>query len=92
MLMRTVDGGETWANIGVPTGEFVADVWFPTTAVGYALDSAGGLFRTENDGGSWSILDPGVDVFPNGVFAPDASTVYLIGPRGVLRSSDSGET
>ena len=92
VLMRTVDGGETWADIGVPTSGTLIDVWFPTTEVGYALDGGGGLFRTENDGGSWSILDTGADVFPRGIFAPDTSTVYLIGPRGALRSTDSGET
>ena len=91
-LSRTEDGGETWANVGVATSQDVLDAWFPTTAVGYAIDINGGLFRTENSAGSWSILETGADGAPNGVFAPDASHVFLIGPRGVLRSSDSGET
>ena len=91
-LARTVDGGETWATVGVPTAATVRDVWFATETFGYALDFAGGFFRTENGGGSWSILDTGADQSPNGVFAPDDSNVYLIGPRGVLRSSDGGES
>jgi photosystem II stability/assembly factor-like uncharacterized protein len=91
-VIRTTDGGETWANVGVPTGTSLADLWFPTASVGYALDFAGGLFRTENGGGSWSILDTGAKRVPSGVFAPDGSHVYLIGPRGVLRSNDGGET
>lgn len=91
-LARTVDGGETWANVGVPTSADVSDVWFPNAEDGYALDFNGGLFRTENGTGSWSILDTGADERPNGVFAPDGSHVFLIGPRGVLRSNDGGET
>jgi photosystem II stability/assembly factor-like uncharacterized protein len=91
-VIRTTDGGESWANVGVPTGTSLTDLWFATTSVGYALDFTGGLFRTENGGGSWSILDTGTNRAPNGVFAADASHVYLIGPRGVLRSDDGGET
>ena len=93
VLMRTVDGGETWVNIGVPTGYVVQDFWFPTAELGYAIDQGGGLFRTDNAGASWSILDPGENIFAHGVFAPDASTVYLIGgTRGAQRSTDGGET
>jgi photosystem II stability/assembly factor-like uncharacterized protein len=90
-LVRTIDGGESWADVGVPTASSLSDVWFPTASVGYALDGEGGLFRTENGGGSWSILDTGA-ANPVGVFAPDASHVYVIGLRGVVRSSDGGET
>ncbi len=91
-LARTTNGGETWTNVGVPTGDDVVDIWFPTASDGYALDLTGGLFRTTNGGGSWSILETGADDAPSGVYAPDATHVFLIGPRGVLRSNDSGET
>lgn len=90
-LVRTVDGGESWVDVGVPTASGLRDAWFPTASVGYALDTDGGLFRTENGGGSWSILDSGA-ANPVGVYAPDASHVYVIGLRGVVRSNDSGET
>lgn len=90
-LARTIDGGESWVDVGVPTASSLRDVWFPTASVGYALDTDGGLFRTENGGGSWSILDTGAAA-PVGVYAPDASHVFVIGLRGVLRSNDGGET
>ena len=41
-LARTVDGGETWASVGVPTEQAVLDVWFPTAELGYAIDDGGG--------------------------------------------------
>ena len=89
-LVLTVDGGETWTNIGVPTGADVRDAWFVNQELGYALDTGGGLFRTENGGTSWSILETGANTPPVALFAPDAATVFLIGPRGVRRSNDSG--
>ena len=89
-LVRTIDGGETWTNIGVPTGADVRDAWFVNQELGYALDVDGGLFRTENGGTSWSILETDADAAPVAVFAPDPANVFLIGPRGVLRSNDSG--
>ncbi len=91
-LARTVDGGDTWNNVGVATSGGVVDAWFPNASVGYAFDDLGGLFRTNNGGSTWSILETGTDTLPQGIFAPDADRVFLIGPRGVLRSTDGGET
>jgi photosystem II stability/assembly factor-like uncharacterized protein len=91
-LARTTDGGETWGEIGLPTDQSLLDVWFATADVGYAVDNGGALFRTENAGASWSILDTGTTQAASGVYAPDATSVFLVGPRGVLRSDDSGET
>ena len=91
-IAATRDGGETWALIGVPTREEVRDVSFSADNLGYVLDAAGGVFRTTNGGGRWSILDVGVTDPPLAVYAPNAQTVLLIGPRGVLRSTDGGET
>jgi photosystem II stability/assembly factor-like uncharacterized protein len=91
-LARTEDGGETWVNVGVPTGGDVRDVSFPQASLGYALDSGGGVFRTENGGQSWSVLDAEAAEPPLAIHSPDGSIVLLIGPRGMLRSTDGGET
>jgi photosystem II stability/assembly factor-like uncharacterized protein len=91
-LAKTVDGGKTWTRGNVSTSEDVLDVAFPTALVGYALDVSGGLFRTNDGGATWKTLDTGTTARPFAVAAPSTSTVILVGPTGLRRSTDSGVT
>jgi photosystem II stability/assembly factor-like uncharacterized protein len=91
-LAKTVDGGKTWTRGNVSTSEDVIDVAFPTAQVGYALDSAGGLFRTNDGGATWKTLDTGTTARPSQIAAPSTTTVILVGPTGMRRSTDSGES
>jgi photosystem II stability/assembly factor-like uncharacterized protein len=91
-LAKTTDGGQTWQRGNVATSEGVADVSFPTADVGYALDAAGGLFRTSTGGATWRTLDTGTTARPSALLAPGTSSVLLVGPTGVRRSTDEGGT
>lgn len=91
-LAKTVDGGKTWTRGNVSTSEDVRDVAFPTAQVGYALDIAGGLFRTNDGGATWKTLDTGTTARPEAVAAPSTSTVILVGPTGLRRSTDAGDS
>lgn len=90
VLGRTVDGGRTWTRGDVATSQDVVDASFPTAVDGYALDSAGGVFNTNDGGQSWKTLDTGSTARANAVYAPTPSVVMVIGPTGVRRSTDSG--
>jgi photosystem II stability/assembly factor-like uncharacterized protein len=92
-LAQTADGGRTWRTGGnVPTPADLLDVSFPTATDGYALDVDGGLFHTTSGGTAWESLGTGSTRRPRAVLAPDASTVLVVGPRGVRRSVDAGRT
>jgi photosystem II stability/assembly factor-like uncharacterized protein len=91
-LAKTTDGGRTWSTGNVPTTADLLDVSFPTATDGYALDVDGGLFHTRNGGEAWEGLNTGSTRRPRAVLAPDASTVLVVGPRGLRRSEDSGRT
>ncbi|MGZ6707356.1 MAG: WD40/YVTN/BNR-like repeat-containing protein [Solirubrobacteraceae bacterium] len=91
-LAKTTDGGRTWTRGNVSTPEDVLDVAFPTTQTGFALDVAGGLFRTNDGAASWKALDTGTTARPNAVNATSASRVLLVGPIGMRRSTDGGDT
>jgi photosystem II stability/assembly factor-like uncharacterized protein len=91
-LAKTLDGGRTWTTGNVPTTAALRDVAFPSADVGYALDRDGGLFRTANGGDTWKTLGTGSTRRPVAVYAPNADVVLVIGPRGLRRSKDGGET
>ena len=91
-IMRTLDSGYSWTPLGVPSTTVLRDVSFVGTNIGYALDVDGTLFRTENGGATWGVLESHSEAPPNAVFAASASRVLLVGPRGILQSSDGGES
>jgi photosystem II stability/assembly factor-like uncharacterized protein len=91
-LAKSVDGGKTWTRGNVSTSEDVIDVAFPTAQIGYALDTSGGLFRTNDGGATWRTLDTGTTARPFQLAAPNTKTVILVGPTGMRRSTDSGDS
>ncbi|MGA9837857.1 MAG: glycosyl hydrolase [Gemmatimonadaceae bacterium] len=109
-IFKTADGGATWTNIthnaGLPTGIFgkvglAVAPSSPNTV--YALiqatykDQAGGLFRSDDAGQSWSLVNNSMDItqrafYYGNVFVDpkDANTIYL--PNvGVYVSHDGGK-
>jgi photosystem II stability/assembly factor-like uncharacterized protein len=91
-LAKTVDGGANWTRGNVSTSEDVRDVSFPNANAGFALDDDGGLFRTNDGGATWRTLDTGTTADPTEVMATSPSTVLLVGPTGVRRSSNGGDS
>lgn len=90
-LARTTDGGNSWAPIGVSTSARVVSVGFPTAARGYVLDDLGVLMRTSNGGASWQFLDTG-GVHADAISSPAENTVLMVGPKGIRRSTDGGDS
>jgi photosystem II stability/assembly factor-like uncharacterized protein len=91
-LARTTDGGNSWGAVGVSTSEAIVDVAFPSAEKGFVLDANGVLLRSNNAGASWQFLDTGTSAHPRALAAPDDKTVVLVGPKGVRRSGDSGDS
>lgn len=91
-LARSTDGGRTWAESDAATSDDVTSISYLSRNVGFVLDSSGQLLRTDNGGGSYRILDTGTLQKPEAVRAVDARHVLLVGPAGVRRSDDGGQT
>jgi photosystem II stability/assembly factor-like uncharacterized protein len=91
-LAKTTDFGGSWTRGNVSTPNDVVDVSFPTANDGFALDNAGGLFRSGDGGATWRALDTGTTARPSAVEAPSTKTVIIAGPRGLRRSTNAGDT
>ncbi len=57
-LFRTLDGGNTWAELALPIGE---PVYFVTAELGWTAGGAAGdeLYRTDDGGATWTRSGPG---------------------------------
>ena len=64
---------------------------FPSAARGFALDVTGGLFRTDNSGSSWSLLDIGAPGQAARRDRADRRHRPARRSQGVRRSTDGGE-
>jgi hypothetical protein len=110
-IYKTTDGGANWTNIshrpGLPTGIFgrVGIAVAPSSPnVVYALiqadykDQAGGLFRSDDAGQSWNLINNSMDITQRAFYymnvyvdPKDPNTIYL--PNvGVYVSHDEGKT
>jgi photosystem II stability/assembly factor-like uncharacterized protein len=91
VIEATTDGGGTWKVLRVPGGGDTIDAAFPTVTDGYTVGDDNVLRRTTNGGATWSSLDAGVGNSTR-LAATGADTVLLIGPVGIRRSTDRGQT
>ena len=95
VYLESTDGGATWAPVptdlpGLDLHAFAVDSANPdrawTFAVGY------GLFRTENAGRNWELLDAQNWGALTAYRRDGATVLAAIGPQGLVRSRDGGTT
>jgi photosystem II stability/assembly factor-like uncharacterized protein len=87
----TTNGGANWTLLQTPSNDAVKAGAFPTTSIGYVTTSDNILRKTTDGGIAWSSLDATVSAKTQ-LAAPTASSVLLVGPRGIRRSSNGGST
>ena len=91
-IEATTNSGATWSVLRTPSDNEIVDAAFPTTSTGYVVTADDNVLRKTADGGTtWSSLDAGVSNSTQ-LAAPAAGTLLLIGPTGIRRSTDGGQT
>ncbi len=95
-LLRTGDGGRTWARRAVPggasgTGVPVRDIQFTGEQAGVAITLGGaGISRTTDGGATWTAAAGPFPFEITGIDFPSATTGYASASGGVLKSLDGG--
>lgn len=93
LLMRTVDGGETWTRVEVPTKVELFHLDFDGKSRGWIVGDRGTILATTNNGATWELQDSGTAEVLYNVDFRDESDGYAVGTGGtILRTQDGGRT
>jgi len=81
-LLKTTDGGSTWAAITTTASNTINDIVFPTPSLGFLVEGGlvGGFYKTTDGGANWADAMPNSSV--NGLSAicfPTATKGYFCG-------------
>jgi photosystem II stability/assembly factor-like uncharacterized protein len=96
-LLKTTDGGETWARVDVTRGEDVdlklAGVRFADSKHGWVFGESGALFATADGGASWARQRVPTRHLLLGATFLDAQTGWVVGAGAtLLYTTDGGAT
>jgi photosystem II stability/assembly factor-like uncharacterized protein len=91
-ILRTTNGGETWASQSGPYSFTLFAVSFLDANVGIAVGGAGGIIRTTNGGATWTgQIIPVFALYGLSFVGP--SNAVAVGAYGtILRTIDGGVT
>ncbi len=94
LLLRTVDGGETWSRLLLPevkTELFHLD--FDGKQEGWIVGDMGVILATINNGNTWTVQDSGTTAGLYNVDFRSDKEGYAVGERGtILRTEDGGRS
>ncbi len=93
LIMRSVDGGQTWTAPPPGTTDQLVDIAFGSASTGVIAVGIGSVLRTTDGGATWSAP---IAVAPFGLhsvaFADAGTVVAMSALGGVFRSTDAGQT
>ncbi len=93
LLMRTIDGGDTWQRITVPLKTELFHLDFSGNSHGWIVGDKGVILATEDEGSTWVKQDSGVTRALYNVDFRNDKNGYAVGGKGtILRTEDGGRT
>jgi photosystem II stability/assembly factor-like uncharacterized protein len=92
LILKSSDGGATWATLSAHTFPDVVNFDFPSPAIGYAACVSGSVLKTVDGGLSWSNLATGVVAAVRGVVFPSVDTGFGLAGSNLLKTTDGGAT
>ena len=94
VVMKTTDGGYSWALAGqrVPGGENLLAVDFASKTTGWTVGAAGTIAKTTDGGKTWALQDSGTTAFLTGVSFVDRREGWAAGGGAMLHTDNGGAT
>ena len=90
-LLRTINGGQSWSYIGLPTNERMMSLFFVNENYGWACGAAGKIIRTTNYGLDWLPGNSGVNVELRDIKFINQNEGWSVGLGGkIMHSVDGG--
>ncbi len=92
-ILRTEDGGATWARLQEIRTNALEGLSFPTARNGWAVGTLGTILVTDDAGKTWHTQVSGSSNNLHGVFFINERKGWAVGDKGTtLRTEDSGAT
>lgn len=93
LVLQTIDSGETWTRVIVPSKQELYHVDFVSDSRGWIVGNNGLILRTEDAGNLWVKQNSGVNVSLYNVDFRDADFGTIVGGKGtILRTENGGVT
>ncbi len=85
-------GGANWSGAQFPNinGDFLHEVFFPTSTVGYIVGNKGRILKTEDGGGMWSYIGLAVETRFRAVHFVSNDEGWIAGSGGYIRHTIDG--
>jgi photosystem II stability/assembly factor-like uncharacterized protein len=91
LVLQTMDGGETWSRIIVPSKAELFHLDFNGSSHGWIVGDKGLILATTDGGASWHVQSSGTDRALYNVDFRDDKEGYVVGGGGtILRTEDGG--
>lgn len=94
LLLKTIDGGQTWTTISTGVKATFNSIWFTDNNTGYISNDAGSLLKTFDQGATWNIIFTNSGNVPKIIFA-NSLVGYAILDKGIgnyliIKTTDGG--
>ncbi len=92
-ILKTIDGGQTWAAQASGTGSHLIGVVFADSQTGWAAGYDGVILKTVDGGETWIRQPSGTTKYLNYIWFVDLQTGWAVGADGtILKTTDGGAT
>ncbi len=91
VIAKTVDGGMNWTNTKYPVNGLLRKIIFVTPQIGFACGDHGAIFKTEDKGSSWELMNSGTTKMLCDIFGREG-IVYCVGEGGLILKSSYNYT